>query len=228
MDHCKHIFQRGDNRGAPCPRAARESGYCAQHEKRRAAKQSKAVRARAAEREINAREAPAATRAAIGQVFGAALQQHARAAEPAPERQKRRSSLFFITINSNKAYDVESKDTQLLHDLCHWLYEEMEILNFIVDRRAEGADAVELLAERPRTTWRLEVADKGGQRLHCHALLRLWHHGTMRVDLGRLRAFLADVLGYRPYLNVRPSFERTAADNDIQRLEDYIKKGAAK
>lgn len=219
--NCQHILQRGKNTGERCQKTRVDGkDFCRVHTRQREAAASRKTRAAAAEREINARERTA------GSLEDIARKYRPSSSEKQPKPSKNATSMFHITINSNQAYDPEAEAVQLFYDVVEWLFGEFEILNFVRDKRGAGIDVLKLLDQVPANVpHRVEVAPKNN-RVHCHALLRLQHHGLLHIDLGLIRQFLKDVMGKacRVFVQGKPDMAR-AELSDAELLEKYIYKG---
>lgn len=120
-------------------------------------------------------------------------------------------SKFYIVINTNR---TDRESAERLVDMCQFLYDEKNILEFIVDR-----NGLEIEYIRPPIIVRGEIeVGKKFHKIHSNDVLDVAHRNNIRIDLDRLREFARKVFGYMPKINIR------VMDSEPAKVNKYIKK----
>ena len=134
---------------------------------------------------------------------------------------KRRTSEFFLTINSNQIFqDCSLEFKQKFRDWMVELFDEKEILGCLVDQSLiEEEKELDLFKNVTfeKIVWKMEVGRKQG-RLHTHARISLEHRGSFYFDTEYFCKLSKERFGKRFYVNVQRH------PNKVKNWDNYIMK----
>lgn len=129
---------------------------------------------------------------------------------------KIKSSVFLITINSQKDYQkMSAAQRDRFKKMTNYLFTENNIMKFLLDKNSPDDNEKNL--ESIEMKHNLEIGEIAG-RYHLHALVNVTHTSMYTVELAKLKMFLEKSLGYRPFVNV------TVSSDPSKAMEQYINK----
>lgn len=197
MQQCSFVINRGAKKGTQCSTTTKGQ-YCYKHKD-----------------SVAARGVDKAAGVANDPIFH-------KPAEVAKEEPtvKLKSSVFAITINSNKAYETMSEADKLkFKQFVDWVCDENGgLYDYIHDSTSDDPreNIKELVCEHY-----FESGTKLG-KVHAHVYLSLVHTGHMRILLDDLRCLALKVFGERIFIGIIPSSSPEVA------WRNYIRKGDGK
>ena len=123
--------------------------------------------------------------------------------------QKERSSVWLITINTNKAYStMTEEDKKKFKRFADYLMSRSHFLQFLRDATSPTNPAANV--DDLQLEHKFEVGTKL-DRLHLHGLAKLTHHGFYSLQANAIRDFARKALGYTINLQSPVSSDPTQA-----------------
>ncbi len=198
MQQCSFVINRGAKKGSQCSKRTRGQ-YCYKH--------STSVAARGVDKAAGVANDP---------IFQGPAAQKADVAAP----EKLKSSVYAITLNSNKPYDsMSDSDKQRFKQFVDWVCDENGgLYDYISDSTSDDPreNIKEVICEHY-----FESGSKLGL-VHAHVYLSLVHTGHMRILLDDLRALAKKVFGEKIFIGV------IASSNPDVAYRTYIRKNTGR
>lgn len=230
--NCKHTLLTGKNAGNLCGRSTQgKRKYCRVHTAvhKTSSDRKTTVRKQAAKlrgdlvNPVGGRDTPASEPEAAA-AGGGVCEDDTQLTEMALN-----SSIWFITINSNRAIaeddDDEDKlsfsDAKKFQKFCKFLFgKNQKILDLFVSTNKEMSDLDSILAFPAEIQFRDVEIGEEKRRLHCHAAVRMTFNKNykLRLDCVALRSLGEMILGYPIYANAQ-------GNTDVARIRElYLSK----
>ena len=192
MRRCNHVFWKGKDRGQQCPRMTKGQ-KCHKH---------KECQDESVEKEEKA------AKLQTDDVFGNDEQTEAH-------KGKLRSSIYLITINSNKTLESLSiAEKKRFKDFVDFVFTDENLKeNYIVDNN--GMDVNEI-TESLEIEYHFEVSPKNN-RLHCHIYINIQHRGHISFRIDEIRGLANKVFPDKIYISFSVSSDPTIAMKNYTR-----------
>lgn len=189
---CKHVFKTGARKGQMCGKRGKHvDGTCSDH--------------------FGAKKKPRETSLVNDEVFGTP------GAVAAPKAPKTKSSVWLITLNSQKDINVMSNDQKrMFKDFAEWVFDKDRFAQFYLKDMNSPADPTKNIKSLD-IKYQFEVGNEQG-RLHIHALVNLKHTGMYRFEANKLRTFAKTALGYGVYL------DSPVRSDEVSAMDEYVNK----
>lgn len=226
---CQHILQTGKNAGSKCgKKTPGKKHYCNTHSKQAAgkARRTQTVRTQAAILRKEPLPEPVADQGA-----GVIDRNIAIDEDPKVETAPLNSSIWFVTINSNKSlvddkFDndptkLSLEDARKFQKFCKFLMKNnKKIMDLFICTNKTITDLDSVLAFPAEITYKDVEIGEEKRRLHCHASIRMTFDKSckLQLDMTALRELGKMILGYTIYANV-------SASADVARIRElYLSK----
>jgi hypothetical protein len=201
MHQCQYKFWRGDNKGQQCPRMTKSS-RCYKHKD--------------CHDSLTTQNNDKVEKMQKDEVFGddaAALQQHDT--QLPRSKGKVKSSVYLITINSNKTLESLNKnEKKQFKDYVDFIFAEQNLKdNYIIDNHG---DDINDIIESIDIEHHFEISPVTN-RLHCHAYINIQHHGHISFKINDIRALAAKIFKDKIYINLSVSSDPTIAIKNYTR-----------
>jgi len=193
MKRCSHIFWRGKERGQQCSRMTKGQ-KCHKHK----GCQDDSVAANEKVAKLQSDE-----------VFGSNNE------DQAIPKGKLKSSIYLITINSNKTLEsMSSAEKKQFKDFVEFVFSQDNLKdNYIVDNH--GLD-VNGIIESFELESHFEVSPKTN-RIHCHIYINIQHRGHISFRIDDIRALAAKIFPDKIYISFSVSSDPTIAMKNYTR-----------
>lgn len=177
-----------DKQGNPCTRIPLKSNYCSRHKKQVERKVERQMIIDNFQKRNGIKKAEA----------------------------KMRSSIFLITLNSNKSYDkMTEAERKKFENFAKYLFNKHNILKYVTDRT--NPKDVSKNLKSIDTRFQYEVGPTS-RKYHLHGIVKIEHSGMYWIDQAKMRNVAKDVLGYNIHLNIA-----VTKDSSLD-IENYIQK----
>lgn len=226
---CQHILQTGKNAGSKCgKKTPGKKHYCNTHAKQAARKTQRTQTVRTQAAVLRKEPLPART-------AGEGIIDRNIAVEPDEEAKVEtaplNSSIWFVTINSNKSL-VDDKfdndptkltleDARKFQKFCKFLMKNnKKIMDLFICTNKTITDLDSILAIPAEIMYKDVEIGEEKRRLHCHASIRMTFDKSckLQLDMTALRELGKMILGYPIYVNV-------SASADVARIRElYLSK----
>lgn len=208
---CDYVFVKGLKKGQMCPDIGRYNGRCCKHKRKEAKVEGGQDLKDLAEKKTKSRAKAKANTDKLrdDEIFNENVRED-KAEEP-----KERSSIWNFTVNTNTDYDkMTADDKRKFKKFMSMVFDPDNIFDFITD--LEALDDSKQNVDNVEIDYYFENSSKN--LLHAHGVIKIMHHGFLKLKLNEIRSMAKIVFGKAIHLDAPVS------SNHQEVWQNYIAK----
>ena len=204
---CDYMYSRGSKRGTLCDAMGNYDGKCCKHKAKPPPEGGgENTIQRLKKMSLDDKKAANTEKLKDDPIFNDKVE------EP---KSKTKSSIWNFTINTNTNYDTMSADDKKRFK--KWManvFDEDSIFDYVTDQ--ESYDDPKKNVDEIKTDYYFE--NSGKNLLHAHGIIRILHHGYLRIRYNDIRDYAKIIFGKNLHIDMQ------ASSDHVNAWENYMSK----